>query len=40
MQWDFSVQMIRDHFLLQLNGQFQGKATGRLFNASAKPTFC
>ena len=29
-------EMIRDHFLLQLNGQFQGKATDETFNASGK----
>jgi hypothetical protein len=27
---------IRDHFLLQLNGQFEGKATGETFNGEGK----
>jgi hypothetical protein len=29
-------EVLRDHFLLQLNGQFQGRATGETFNANGK----
>jgi hypothetical protein len=29
-------EVLRDHFLLQLNGQFQGRATGETFNAEGK----
>lgn len=29
-------QSLRDHFLLQLNGQFEGKATGETFNGAGK----
>jgi hypothetical protein len=29
-------EVLRDHFLLQLNGQFEGAATGETFNASGK----
>jgi hypothetical protein len=29
-------EALRDHFLLQLNGQFQGRATGETFNANGK----
>jgi hypothetical protein len=29
-------QTLRDHFLLQLNGQFEGKATGETFNGAGK----
>lgn len=29
-------EAIRDHFLVQLNGHFEGKATGETFNASGK----
>ena len=28
--------VLRDHFLLQLNGQFEGKATGETFNGAGK----
>ncbi|HEX4268877.1 MAG TPA: hypothetical protein VHY36_13395 [Steroidobacteraceae bacterium] len=28
--------VLRDHFLLQLNGQFEGKATGETFNGNGK----
>ncbi|MDO8848376.1 MAG: hypothetical protein Q7W51_08340 [Coriobacteriia bacterium] len=33
---DLSEEAIRDHFLLQLNGHYQGGATGETFNASGK----
>jgi hypothetical protein len=29
-------EVLRDHFLLQLNGQFQGRAIGETFNANGK----
>jgi hypothetical protein len=29
-------EVLRDHFLVQLNGQFQGRATGETFNAKGK----
>jgi hypothetical protein len=29
-------EVLRDHFLLQLNGQFEGRATGETFNAEGK----
>src|SRR6202041_3474783 len=29
-------EMLRDHFLLQLNGQFEGKATSETFNGAGK----
>lgn len=33
---DLNEEAIRDHFLLQLNGHYQGGATGETFNASGK----
>lgn len=33
---DLDEEAIRDHFLLQLNGHYQGGATGETFNASGK----
>ena len=29
-------EALRDHFLVQLNGQFEGRATGETFNAGGK----
>lgn len=33
---DLNEEAIRDHFLLQLNGHYQGGATGETFNAAGK----
>ena len=33
---DLNEEAIRDHFLLQLNGHYEGGATGETFNASGK----
>jgi hypothetical protein len=31
-----SEETVRDHYLVQLNGQYEGGATGETFNANGK----